>query len=96
MIFRIPGGDRHDARIAAAAHRQPAAGLQADVPVAIGEQPHERRMRPDAHGFHGCGRVRRGDHIEPRADRPAAVGLFADPGNRKILARALGRDPACG
>ena len=45
MILRIPGGDRHDARVAAAALRQPAAGLQADVAVAIGKHPDERRMR---------------------------------------------------
>ena len=48
-------------------------------------------MRPDAHRFHGGRRVRRRDHIEPGADRTAAVGLFADPRHRKILAGPLGR-----
>ena len=96
MILRIPSGDRHDARVAGAAHGQPAARLQTDVALAIGKQPHERRMRPDAHGFHRGGRVGRADHVEPSADRPAALGLLADPRHRQILAGPLGRDRACG
>src|SRR4051812_30480006 len=46
-------------------------------------------MRPNSHGFHRSGRAGRPDHIEPSANRAAALGVGADPGDRQVLAGAL-------
>ena len=48
VVFRIPGSHRHDARVAAAALRQPAAGLQADMPS----------RSANTHTSDGCGHTR--------------------------------------
>src|SRR5262249_6889290 len=51
--------------------------------------PHKRWVWTDPDPFHRrCG-ARRANHVEPRFDCVAAVGLLANPRNRKVLAAAF-------